>query len=271
MIAAALLLMSLPLSEPVGIRGSFVIAAICKDGIILASDSRANIFDKTDTSQRPIAYYDTIQKVFPIGTNALAETGQGLILGTFFSAIVQDFAKRYAAPVSVETLLPSFISYCERAYPDRAVSEIRRQKLFAAGYKLGVPTICCFNEDQPGGRFGCVERAGYVESAPTLLSDYKPAHLLTMSAAETATLAEKAIRAYARHDDRWKTIGGPVSILLVTSFGTRWIKNQPPQQEWKGVRDLIKDYQGGRLPLHLIPPTTKKQLESLFATVTEGQ
>ena len=78
-------------TQRLGIHGSFVIAAICRDGIIVASESRGNIFDTRDKDRKPMAYYDVIQKVFPIGNKAIAETNQGLIAGRFFSSIVADF------------------------------------------------------------------------------------------------------------------------------------------------------------------------------------
>ena len=139
------------------LKNSFVIVAIRKDGIILASESRANIFDKTDREQKPIAYYDGIQKIYPIGSVAMAETGQGLILNAFFSAIVNQFTQATSSSLRADQLLPVFISYCEQQFPSEAVNEIRRQKLFAAGFIDGHPTICYFNERQPNGPFGCIK------------------------------------------------------------------------------------------------------------------
>ena len=269
MIGIPLILMGIAQIEQVGVRGSFVLTAICKDGIIVASESRANIFDTADKQQSPIAYYDTIQKVFPLGANALAETGQGLILGRFVSAIVQDFSKGTTTPLLVDNLLPSFLEYCRRAYPTQAVAQIRRQKMFAAGYKQGIPTLCYFNEDQPSGPFGCIQGSGFIGSAPTLLTEYS-AKLSSMSAGEAAALSEKAILEYARQDNRWKTMGGPISILLVTPFGSEWLKNPPAPQKWQSTQDMITAYRAGDFVLQLIPPATKKQLEELFATVPQG-
>lgn len=38
------------------ILASFVIAAICKDGIVISIESRADIFDARDPKKRPVAY-----------------------------------------------------------------------------------------------------------------------------------------------------------------------------------------------------------------------
>lgn len=253
----------------VGIKGSFVIAAICKDGIIIASDSRANIFDKRNQQSIPIAYYDTIQKIFPIGINAIAETGQGAILDCFFSTIINDFV---SAEINnnIKDLLPTFINYCERQLSPKAFNEILKQKLFAVGYSNNSPIICYFNEEQPGGRFGCIQGAGIISSAPTPLSQLKDS-LSEMPCNQAASLLKKSIQEYAGEADRWKTIGGPIAVLLVTQTGTRWIEGEPPLQRWKYVHEFITDYQQGRFQLSLIPPTTKQQLDELMFSVPENK
>jgi len=254
-------------TQKLGLTGSFVISAICKDGIIIASDSRGNIFDKTDMQQNPIAYFDTVQKVFPIGPNAIAQTGRGLIFNVFFPAIIKNFAAT-GSNTQVDKLLPAFIDYCKRQYPYEFVEEIRRQKLFAAGYINNSATICYFNEEQPEGRFGCIKGSGLIESAPTLFSKYKT-KFASMPFKQAAASAKKAIQAYAKEGNRWKTIGGRISVLLITKTSTRWIENEPPLQRWTYLQEFANEYFQGKVDIHLIPPATKQELDNLMATVPE--
>jgi len=249
------------------LKGSFVIAAICRDGIVLASESRANIFDKTDREQKPIAYYDGIQKLFTIGSVAMAETGQGLILNAFFSAFVNQFAQARSSSLRVDQLLPMFINYCEQQFPSVAVQEIKRQKLFSAGHINNHPTICYFNVDQPLRPFGCIQDSGFIESDLTLLAEYAD-QLPSLSAERVAALSKEAIESYAREGERWKTIGGPIDVLLVTRSSCRWL-DKSATRNWNCIQDLIRDYRDGKLELNLIPPATRKQLEDLLATVTQ--
>jgi hypothetical protein len=249
-----------------GIKGSFVIAAICRDGIILASETRANVFDKTDANQEPIAYYDGIQKIFPVGSSAIAETGQGLILNVFFSAIFSQFTRDLRAALPVNRLLPVFLNYCEQSLPLDATSEVKKQKLFSAGYIGSHPTICYFNQDQPGIPFGYVQDSGFIESAVTILTQHAR-ELPTMSAEEVTNLAIQAIETYAAEGERWKTIGGPINVLLVAKEGCRWLVKNSPTVGWKYIQDLVTAYQMGELKINPIPPADKEQLESLLATV----
>ena len=253
--------------EKLAIKGSFVIAAICRDGIIIASDSRGNIFDKTDKQQKPVAYFDAIQKIFPIGPNAIAETGQGLILNVFFSEVIKKFTE-VSVSERVDRLLPTFIDYCERELPSEAVKEIRKQKLFAAGYINDHPTICYFDVEQPGSSFGCIQDSGHIESAPTVLTE-DGERLLSLSSEEAAALTRKAIQSFAKQGNGWKTIGGPISVLLITKAGSRWIENEPQLRRWRYIQDLLEDYREGKISFHLIAPATRQQLDSLLATVPE--
>jgi hypothetical protein len=155
-----------------GVRGSFVSAVICRDGVVMASDSRAVVFSRGDKARTPIAYFDTQQKIFPIGLNAIGETGQGSILNIFVSALIGDFMRRVPASVNldVDQLLPAFLKYSESRLPPEALAEVREQTLFSAGRIGTSPAICYFREGEPRSTFACVKDSGLIQSAPTLLS-----------------------------------------------------------------------------------------------------
>jgi len=160
-----------------------------------------------------------------------------------------------------------FIRYCEQRFPSTAVIEIKRQKLFSAGYINHHPTICYFNEDQPNGPFGCIQNSGYIQYDVSLLAEYAQ-QLPSLSAERVATLSKEAIQSYAEEGERWKRIGGPIDVLLVTRTGCRWLEKNSLPRNWKYIQDLIREYRDGELELNLIPPATRTQLEDLLATVS---
>ena len=82
-------------------------------------------------------------------------------------------------------------------------------------------------------------------------------------------MVRKAIQSYAKKGDRWKTIGGPISVLLIAKGGLSWIENEPSRQRWTYIQDLINDYKAGKTALHIIPPATREQLDNLLATVPD--
>jgi hypothetical protein len=244
----------------IGIKGSFVITAVCPHGIIVASESRANIFDKSDPEHRPIAYYDTEQKVFPLGQFAIAQTGQGLLFNVFFSAIVSRFG--FSKIQQIDELLPAFLRYSKQSYPPELFHEIVNQKLFAAGYADSRPTICYFNNQQ-NPIIGCIQDEGFVQSAPTTLSVGD----LDKPLDEVVDAVESAITTYASVSDRWKTIGSSVSVLLITETDTQWIRNPPCEQRWIYLQQFVQDYFDGTVEISVIPPATRDQLDELLSTV----
>ena len=252
-------------TSALGDGGSCVISAICRDGIILAAASRATIFNPTDPSHTPLAYYDACQKIFPIGAAAIAETGQGRIDNVFFAALIEDFSHRITQYPRIDNLLPLFLDYCRKSMPPAVFLEMRKQKLFAAGYDGTSPVVSYFNEQQPTGSFGYVT-AGLLSSGKVSLSE-RVHDLQNLSVQEATHLSQKAIHAYAAEGERWKTIGGPTDILCLTPSGNQWIEKNTPDQKYTYTKELVTAYQQGKLRLTLIPPTTQEQLEAFFSTV----
>src|ERR1041384_2669739 len=84
-LAAVVISQNLKLSS----HGSFAMAIICRDGLIVAADSRGTL---SDSNGRKLAYYDAVAKVFMDGRNAIAYTGRDLIQNLYFGSIVRDFA-----------------------------------------------------------------------------------------------------------------------------------------------------------------------------------
>jgi hypothetical protein len=243
---------------PFKISGSFVIAAIGCDGIIMASEARANIFDRRDTMQTPVGYFDSIQKVYPIDNLAIAETGQGVIANVFFSAIINDFYGRLVN-CGANEVLPALIEYAYKFLPRDIQQDFFNQKLFSAGYHNSVPIICYFNKQQTSS-LGCITE-GFIQSDITIFGDK---YSCKMNCQELALLAEEAIKEYASHSDRWKTIGGPISVLQITKTSTEWLLNKPVAQKWTYVHEFITDYQSENVSINIIDPHTKDDLHALL-------
>jgi hypothetical protein len=240
------------------ISGSFVIAAIGSDGIIIASEARANIFDRRDAKQTPVGYFDTIQKIFPKNNIAIAETGQGVIANVFFSALIKDFYDKLGK-CRADEILQSIILYVKTFLPKEIHSEFFNQKLFSAGYDGSIPKICYFNNEQ-NPNLGSVTD-GFVQSDKTIFGmEYSS----KMNCRELSHLAEKSIKEYASHYERWKTIGGPISVLQVTPTTTNWILNKPVSQKWTYVNEFITDYKLQNVSINMIEPYSEDDLKSIF-------
>ena len=240
------------------ISGSFVITAIGADGIIMASEARANIFDRRDSSQTPVGYFDSIQKVFPKNNIAIAETGQGVIANVFFSALINDFYNKLAS-YQADNLLQNLIHYANQFLPKEIHSEFYNQKLFSAGFIGTKPQISYFNNQQSPS-FGSISE-GFIQSDKTIFGD---SYSSKMSCQELSQLAEESIKVYASHFERWKTIGGPISVLKITPAGCTWLLNKPLEQKWTYVDEFISDYKSNKFRINLIDPFSEGDLKSIL-------
>lgn len=241
----------------IGVKGSFMIAAIGKDGIIVATETRGNIFDKRDKKETPIGYYDGVQKEFVIGKTVLANTGKGVIGNAFFAAIIKDFTDKLIQYPSVDNFFNMFSEYCKKYVPKELNGQVLSNLMLVAGFQNEKPIICYYQKSEEG----CIENEGYIESDTTI---FKEKYSKNHTCDRLARLAEKAIKKYSNQNDNWKTIGGEVCIIKITNEnGPVWVK-KVDFKEWKYTDELIKDYYEGKLEINLIEPFKKENLDTLF-------
>jgi 20S proteasome alpha/beta subunit len=241
----------------IGVKGSFMIAAIGKDGIIVATETRGNIFDLRDEKETPIGYYDGVQKEFIIGSTVLANTGKGAIGNVFFSAVINEFKAKLIVYPPVDAFFNVFKEFYNSCMPKKFQDQIESNLMLVAGFKEGKPMICYFQNSA----VGCIESEGYVESDTTIFADK---YTKNLSCDLLAELAKDAIKKYSERKENWKTIGGDVCIIKITKAeGPSWLK-KIDFRKWVYTTDLIKDYNAGKVNINLIVPFKKEDLEKVF-------
>ena len=108
--------------------------------------------------------------------------------------------------------------------------------------------------------FGSISE-GFIQSDKTIFGD---SYSSKMSCQELSQLAEESIKVYASHFERWKTIGGPISVLKVTPAGCTWLLNKPLEQKWTYVDEFISDYKSNKFRINLIDPFSEGDLKSIL-------
>ncbi|MDX9880786.1 MAG: hypothetical protein RBS73_01895 [Prolixibacteraceae bacterium] len=241
----------------IGIKGSFMIAAIGSDGIIVASETRGNIFDLRDKKETPIAYFDGVQKEFIIGKTVLASTGKGAIGNVFFSAFINDFKSNLINYPPVDIFFNVLSDYYKQKIPQSLHHEIESNLMLVAGFKDGQPMICYFQNSE----INCIQNDGFIESAATFFQDkYSKNH----SCDVLGKMAIDAIKDYSKQNDNWKTIGDEVSVIKITKENEPIWLNKIDFIKWIYITDLIDEYNEGDFQISLIPPFSKKDLENVF-------
>jgi len=249
-----------PRPAPIRIKGSYVIAAICKDGIIVASDSRGTL---KDTHGRRIAYYDVNQKIFPLGDKLIADTGYASLddpKTSFLAALMSEFAKDPLSHVDVEQLPNAYFKYANTVLPPAGAGSARIQTLIFAGFSNNKPVMCIYYGE--GGRGTSCRYSGYLSSPNQGIPGLAQVGSLTFR--EAASVMQQTIRNYAAAVQPG-SVGGPVVIRIIkTASPSEWLETPPQWPDWQAFTDLAEDYKAGRVMFNLMPGITKNELDSLI-------
>src|SRR5579872_296046 len=244
---------------PIRVEGSFVIAAICKDGIIVASDSRGTLKDKQG---RRIAYYDVNQKIFPVGRELIADTGYASLNDpklSFLSALMSRFARDPLSRVDVDRLPASYFNYIQTELPPAGATSARLQTLVFAGYSKGSPELCIYDGELD--RSTKCRYSGYVSSPHQGIRGLE--NVSSLSFQQAADVMRNTIEDYAAAVQPG-SVGGPVIIRTITSADSQWFNAPLDWPTWETFTDLANDYKAQRISFHLMPGITESQLDALI-------
>jgi len=245
-------------SAPIRVKGSFVIAAICRDGIIVASDSRGTLKDRDG---RRIAYYDVNQKIFPIGNNVVADTGYASLNDpkvSFLAALMSHFASSSLSHVQIDQMPESYFKYASLILPAAGADSAKLQTLIFAGYENGRPLLCIYLGE--AGRARSCTSTGYLSSPRQEILGLAKVSGLSFAAA--ARVMQDAIDEYAAAVQPG-SVGGPVVIRTITLVKSDWFKTPPNWPHWETFTDLAIDYENERVHFQLLPGIPKDQLDAL--------
>lgn len=236
-----------------------------KSGIVLAAESRGNVFDLCDFERKPMAYYDSEFKVFnfqkfPIG---ITTTGAGLIAGLFTSKIIEDFIQYHEerfCSINPTQVLPILINeYISKQLPCMATS-IKSQMFIIGGYLNEQQYLCFFNSRQ-NPNFGCVDY-GYISSDRPEIDIPNDIKNITMD--EAINFSIKVIENYASKGERYKTIGGPIDVLVIKPNACCWYQRKNTLLKLNNLNQFKTLFESGRLELIYIPPYSRQDVENLF-------
>lgn len=222
----------------IGIKGSFFIAAIAKDGIMLATESRGNFYDIRTQEQTPLAYFDGVQKTYIIGNSVMATTGSGILGDYFLCTIVDEFNKTIKTEIPTSQIIIKFLKYCEDNFIQAKYLTISRNIFIAVGYEGNKPIMSTYNGIY--NEYSLFKEGAVGSDKSTFSAKYSK----TKDAETLGNFAANAIYQYAKDHNKVNTIGGDVRVVKVTPKGIIWIKNKP-NCKWFDIASFVRDYKKG--------------------------
>lgn len=234
---------------------SFQIAAFASDGIMLATESRANFYNRGSNDTTPLAFYDETPKIFIVKNIAFSSTGSGIVGDYTLKFIFEEFEKSLNSNILIASALTTFFNFCKSRLPTEFLKTLLNNEIYAITYENKTPFITYYKNGQI-----IFSENDFIYSDDCEFSKFYNKNL---TCSELGDIAENAIYEYAISKDMTNTIGGNVSVLKVTNNGFEWVKNKPIYK-WNTVNEIIQSCKKEEIKLNFTSLENENILKSLF-------
>jgi hypothetical protein len=230
-------------------KGTYQIAAICSDGIVIGTDTRSYIPDKHGKIR---AYFDPVQKIFPLKGFAISASGTGLINGKYLNSYFKEFQEAHPIEPLLEDNIQSFLSFINTK--DKYVYEtILNNKIIFARYEKGVPRLC--GTFKGNILLDPVERFVSEDDLSDFVYDG------ALSCEETAKKIQSSIINYVDKYQKEQEINKHISALRISPQNEfSWILNSPDKKEWETFDDFIKSHKDGGIKFYFTSEENKRKI-----------
>jgi 20S proteasome alpha/beta subunit len=213
--------------------GTFIGAIVAEDGIVMGSDSRSTFVDSAGS---PVGYVDRMPKIYVNQGAAIAVAG----LTSVDDELLSSFMRRNGN--LLESSVDEILYDVALRLPFRNTNSVL---MLSAGLVDGKSVICAKVPMEPQS----CRKSGYFanKNSPGLRRWYESPKKSPVTIREASAALERAIREASDLDT---TIGGPITLLEIPNGGyPHWIQNQPNDNGWTRVCDIVDAYRKGRIPI----------------------
>ena len=244
--AIIILLTSISTKAQFVFHGSYFVAAICRDGIVIGADTRQSISKafSSDIENEVVAFYDTSQKIYPMNGYAMAVMGNA----TSFSDTnwryfyIKEFRKYMVKQKTLDLDIKYFFDFLKNNYP-KAYKDFLDNVLAFASFDNGMPTIFATG----GGRKPkLITGYGFITLDP--LMNFDSYYNNEDSCITMAKKIEKAILEYAEKNKKTDVIGGPITVLKISYNNEQtWLTPIPLDEGYCNFKEFFKAESEGRV------------------------
>ena len=243
-------------------HGTVIVASVCEDGILFASDSRSSFTLNEKYSNQVYAYFDNDKKIFEIGKFLIAFSGISMLNKKFMKDIVAEFNAKYPRNYDIETTLNKFIDYLkdEQRVPDSTLSE---NQIIIAGYEDSKPKIVAQNK----GSKMYQEKIGYMIHSDTELPRFlNLSRDVKLTCKNLSPFMEKGIYSLAQYRNDNK-VGGPLEIIQITPTNDHINLKSFKENVFKNYREMAEAILNDKIEVKYIFPISEELLKK---TLKEG-
>jgi hypothetical protein len=229
--------------------GTYQIAAICSDGIVMGADSLSSI---VKPNGEIAAYYGGVQKVFPFKNFAVSSSGAHFIYPYYLYWYYKQFQEIGGNKKVFQENLQAFVDYLGKVHPKIQPIILARNKIIYGGYEGEIPVLCITTQ----GKYSCVKTKGFISEDDRC--DFKYDSKLTC--AEAAKQIERSIINYVDQYKKEAEINKHISVLKIAPGNIfSWELNPPQKQAWETWDDFIEAYMHNKIVFGFTSEENKKE------------
>jgi len=237
--------------------GTIIIGTITNKEIIIAADSRAAFFETNDHSNEPIAYYDSVCKLFKFKQFVIGVSGASAIGKTYYHKIIDEYNKTSFFNISLENTLQNFKNYLYKRFPIETYPELKSNEFIVGGYVNGKPQlvgVLLSNDTTIKFDSGII----YTAKSENFLTYAKQNSNTNKSVYQKI---EKSIYDYATGENKVFKIGGPISIISIKDGNQiEWIQNNFSDKNYDTLKDFYNAVKKDKAGMEYLVSDGKERL-----------
>lgn len=237
------------------IGGSVVFGAICKDGIVVCSESRASIKDRDDNI---VAFFDEMKKIFIKGDFILAFTGNVIVDDFSVAKYVDSFDP--SAATSPTILLKEFHNYIvDDIGLERYNKLFKSIKIVAAGFDKNAPQICALVGDE----ITCANEERIILGIEGK-SGFPAVYFSQLTIKEALKPIDKKLKEFSKSSTK-HDIGGPTAAYILKKGKTPKCLKNCLGTTWRNSKEMKIFFKSNLKKIKPVPPNTIEQVIALLS------
>jgi hypothetical protein len=249
-------------------HGTILVAVICKDGILFATDSRSsftitNIDANGKSKEDVFAYMNNDKKLYQAKDYFIAVSGLSMFNKKYVRDLVSNFNKTIIEKLKVEEIFDGFLNFLITENNLTKTEIFNENTFIIAGYENSKPKI--ISQQKENRSIGeDIGRMFYSDILFKQFVQFEQSKELTC--ANLYPVIEKAINDYAEYRNDYK-VGGPVEIIQIKPDNTHLSLRSFKPNNYKTYEETAKAIFNNQIEVHYLYPESQEKLKS---TLLEG-
>lgn len=247
--------------DEIATEGTFIISAICPNGIVMGVDSRQTF---VDGNRKVVAYYENSPKIYKHKNVIVGAVGGYIIDGFNIYCIFDKFQAKYPFPPSIGRYYQELLAFAKTILNEKQLGRFVSNQIFISGYEGLTPHAY---EYRNGKQVQHINSIDYINSLGKIATDEVFRTNLTFSPTD---VIEKNIREIiydiADQDNvrgGAKRIGGTPSIAII-SYGQVIKFDLQTKNSFCCLKDFFSKHKMGKIKLTYVSKQDSVRLHQAF-------